>query len=111
MHFTKKIVEKFGYSTAESIALIRLRFYQHQINELLKAGDFQNIPIHLAFGREAVAVGMDLTMRDQDVLCLSHRNAGFNLARSKSLDPVLKEFRLEQRPGDRFGKMASMNLA
>ena len=97
------------YAEAESIDLIRLRYSQHQLNEMLKKKQFK-IPIHLAFGHEAAAVGMDLTMQANDVLCLSHRNAAYNLARSKSLDRVLRHYRMEQRP-DRIAQMASMNLA
>lgn len=94
---------------SEAIALIRLRYWHHRLNELMKAGAFK-IPIHLGFGHEAAAVGMDLTMERDDVLCLSHRNAAYNLARSKSLDEVLSHYRLEERP-DRVAQMASMNLA
>ena len=97
------------FAEAESIDLIRLRYSQHQLNEMLKAKQFK-IPIHLAFGHEAAAVGMDLTMQSDDVLCLTHRNAAYNLARSKSLDSALKQYRMEQRP-DRIAQMASMNLA
>ena len=97
------------FAEAESIDLIRLRYSQHQLNEMLKAKQFK-IPIHLAFGHEAVAVGTDLTMQSDDVLCLSHRNAAYNLARSKSLESTLKHYRMEQRP-DRIAQMASMNLA
>jgi pyruvate dehydrogenase E1 component alpha subunit len=81
----------------------------HQLNEMLKAGKFK-IPIHLGFGYEAAAVGMDVTMRPEDVLCLSHRNAAYNLARSKSLDAVLVHYQLQKRQG-RGAQVASMNLA
>ena len=60
------------FSEAESISLIRLRYFQHQLNEMLKAKQFSQIPIHLAFGHEAVAVGMDLIMASDDMLCVSH---------------------------------------
>lgn len=98
------------FSESESIDLIRLRYFQHQINEMLKAGQFKQIPIHLAFGHEAVAVGVDHTMAPDDVLCVSHRNAAYNLARSKSLESVLNHYRLAART-DRVAQMASMNLA
>jgi TPP-dependent pyruvate/acetoin dehydrogenase alpha subunit len=98
------------YEYAESAALIRVRFFQHQINEMLKAGKFRQIPIHLAFGHEAAAVGMALTMQATDALCLSHRNAAYNLARTQSLEDVVKYYRMESFRG--VGKqMASMNLA
>ncbi|MBI4208587.1 MAG: hypothetical protein HY538_02625 [Deltaproteobacteria bacterium] len=98
-----------SFSETEAIALIRLRHSQHQLNEMLKAKRFK-IPIHLAFGHEAAAVGMDLTMQPEDVLCLSHRNGAYNLARSKSLKTVLTHYQLEERPNG-MAQMASMNLA
>lgn len=98
-----------SFSESEAIALVRLRHWMHQLNEMLKTGTF-NIPIHLGFGYEAAAVGMDVTMRPDDVLCLSHRNAAYNLARSKSLDVVLSHFRLETR-ADGLAQLGSMNLA
>jgi TPP-dependent pyruvate/acetoin dehydrogenase alpha subunit len=97
------------YSRTEAVALIRLRYWMHLLNEMLKQGQFL-IPIHLGFGHEAVAVGMDFTMEPPDVLCLSHRNAAYNLARSKSFAQVLSHYRLEEQPG-RLAQMASMNLA
>ncbi len=97
------------YTEAEALALVRLRYWQHLLNEMLKAGAF-NIPVHLAFGHEAAAVGIDLTMQADDALCLTHRNGAYNLARAKSLARELEHYRLQT--GDaRTGEMASMNLA
>ena len=98
------------FSEKESIDLIRLRYFQHQLNEMLKAKQLNRIPIHLAFGREAVAVGVDRIMSTNDLLCVSHRNVAFNLARTKSLASALKHYQLIVRQ-DRVGQMASMNLA
>lgn len=98
-----------AYSDSEAIALIRLRYWQHLLNEMLKAKQFK-VPIHLAFGHEAAAVAMDLTMQPDDVLCLTHRNGAYNLARSKAFEAELAHYRLESRP-DGVGHMASMNLA
>lgn len=97
------------FSESEALALLWLRYSMHQLNEMLKAKQFK-IPIHLAFGHEAAAIGMDVTMQSDDALCLSHRNSAYNLARSKSLDAVLAHYRLEKR-ADRVAHMASMNLA
>ena len=88
--------------------MIELRHSMHRLNEMLKVGAF-NIPIHLGFGYEAAAVGMDVTMQPYDMLCLSHRNAAYNLARSKSLDAVLTHYHLQKQDG--LAQMASMNLA
>lgn len=97
------------YSEAEAVALIRLRHWQHRLNEMLKAGRFK-IPVHLAFGHEAAAVAMDLTMQADDALCVTHRNGAYNLARSKSLKAELAHYLLETR-NDGLAQMASMNLA
>ena len=98
-----------SFSESEAIAMIRLRHSMHQLNEMLKAGEFK-IPIHLGFGYEAAAVAMDRTMQPEDVLCLTHRNAAYNLARSKSLRAVLSHYRLEKR-ADGLAQVGSMNLA
>jgi TPP-dependent pyruvate/acetoin dehydrogenase alpha subunit len=97
------------YSDAEAVAMIRLRYWQHQLNEMLKAGAFKS-PVHLAFGHEAAAVGLDVTMGPEDRLCLTHRNGAYNLARSKSLEAEVAHYRLQRRD-DTQGHMASMNLA
>lgn len=97
------------YSDSEAVALIRLRYWQHLLNERLKAKEFK-IPVHLAFGHEAAAVAMDLTMRSDDALCLTHRNGAYNLARSKAFEVELAHYRLEPHP-EIGGQMASMNLA
>lgn len=94
---------------SEALDMLYIRYWQHLLNEMLKEKQFK-VPIHLAFGHEAAAVGMDLTMQSEDALCLSHRNVAYNLARSKSLESTLRHYRLEQRP-DRVAQMASMNLA
>jgi pyruvate dehydrogenase E1 component alpha subunit len=91
------------------VAVLRLRYWQHLLNEMLKQKQFK-IPIHLAFGHEAAAVAMDLTIGPHDRLCLSHRNAAYNLARARSLDVVLAHYRLIERPMA-GGLMGSMNLA
>lgn len=96
-------------TAAEAHALARLRYWMHRLNELLKVGAFQ-VPVHLGFGYEAAAVGMDLTMEADDLLCLTHRNAAYNLARSKSLSGVIAQYRLEPR-ADGLAPLGSMNLA
>lgn len=91
-----------------ALQVLRLRYWQHLLNEDLKRGRFK-IPIHLAFGHEAVAVALNSVMTDDDKLVLTHRNVAYNLARAGSLDPVLSEYLLQPR-GAAGGKMGSMNL-
>jgi len=101
--------EEFNESDdKDNLEVLRLRYWQHLINELLKNKQFR-IPIHLAVGHEAAAVAMDREMESDDNLCLSHRNVAYNLARSKSLEVVLQHYRL-CLPSQTDALMGSMNL-
>src|SRR5205809_5961703 len=86
---------------------IRIRLSQMLINEDYKAGNFK-IPIHLAFGHEAIAVAVSNVLREEDKLVLSHRNMAYNLARAGKLKPVLDEYYLRET-GLASGKLGSMN--
>lgn len=85
-----------------------LRIAQMIVNEEYKAGKFK-IPIHLAFGHEAIAVAMNHFMQDGDKIILSHRNIAYNLARLGRLKPVLDEYFMKPT-GLARGKLGSMNL-
>ncbi|MDE1725709.1 MAG: hypothetical protein KGH89_00400 [Thaumarchaeota archaeon] len=78
------------------------------VNEEYKAGKFK-IPIHLAFGHEAIAVAMNHFMEGDDKLILSHRNIAYNLARHGRLKPILDEYFLKPS-GLAEGKLGSMNV-
>lgn len=95
---------------SEKIAkeILRLRLAQMIINEEYKNGKFK-IPIHLAFGHESIAVAVSDIMKSQDKLVLTHRNVAYNLAREKSIIPILDEYFLKPT-GLMGGKMGSMNL-
>ena len=93
----------------DAFDVLCIRYWHHLLNEMLKKMQFK-IPIHLGFGHEAAAVAMDRTMGPDDQLCLSHRNATYNLARSKSLNAVLECYQLS-RPSTVGAHMGSMNLA
>jgi TPP-dependent pyruvate/acetoin dehydrogenase alpha subunit len=88
---------------------VRLRYWQHLLNEALKAKAF-TIPVHLGFGYEAFAVALDAIMTNDDQLALTHRNATYNLLRAGALDPVVAEYRGEPS-GLAGGHGGSMNLA
>ncbi len=88
--------------------ILRLRFAQMIINEEYKNGKFK-IPIHLAFGHESIAIALSHVMKNQDKLVLSHRNVAYNLAREKSIKPILDEYFLKPT-GIMDGKVGSMNL-
>lgn len=88
--------------------VLRLRLSQLLINERYKAGAFK-VPIHLALGHEAVALGVSGAMAQGDQLLLPHRNLHYNLARGASLKAVVDEFLL--RPSGLAGGLyGSMNL-
>lgn len=88
--------------------IVKIRIAQMMINELYKEGKFQ-IPIHLAFGHETIAVAIDRIMEEDDKLILSHRNIAFNLARAKTMKDILNEYFLK-KGGLAEGKLGSMNL-
>lgn len=90
--------------------ILRLRYWQHLLNEKMKEKNWFKIPIHLAFGHEAVAVAIDRCMGANDAMCLSHRNAAYNLIRAKSLAAVLAHYELTTRTRTN-SLMGSMNLA
>ena len=89
--------------------VLRLRLSQMIINERYKKGDFK-IPIHLAFGHEAIAVAVDSVMQKDDKLVLSHRNIHYNLARCHGLKAELEEYYLN-KSGLAQGRLGSMNLS
>ena len=88
--------------------MLRLRYWQHILNERLKRGHFK-IPIHLAFGHEAIAVALSTIINPDDSLCLTHRNIVYNLAREEIIEPILDMYELKSNV-DR-ANMGSMNLA
>ena len=89
--------------------LLRIRLSQLLINEQCKAGAFE-VPVHLALGHEAIAVGVHLLMDEYDRLILSHRNMHYNLVRAGSLKSIIDEFLLKKE-GLAQGELGSMNLA
>ena len=89
--------------------LIKLRLQMMVVNEKYKAAEYK-IPIHLAFGHEAIAVAVDLSMTAEDQLICSHRNIHYNLVRESNLGPVMDEYFLREN-GIGRGCLGSMNLA
>ncbi len=94
---------------AAALDMLRIRTWQHVLNERLKLGHFK-VPIHLAFGYEALAVSLVGCLGKHDQVILHHRNIAYQLAMAKSLLPVLDEF-LGRPTGAAGGVLGSMNLA
>jgi len=97
-----------NYEEKITLDVLRIRLAQMFVNEDYKAGKFK-IPIHLAFGHEALCVAVNEMMEEEDKLILSHRNIGYNLARERRLRPILDEYFLKSS-GLMGGKIGSMNL-
>lgn len=101
---------------ASNLALVRetlrVRLGMMRINDLVKEKAFQ-VPIHLAFGHEAIAVAVSEVMSDDDRLLLTHRNVHYNIARASSLRGEIEEYRLTDGGlgGGRFGAMNLVNPA
>ena len=98
------------FTEDDCFSLVRLRLFQHQINELLKNKANFSVPIHLGFGHEALAVAIASHVTNEDAICLSHRNSVYNLALSGSLLPVLDHYHLRSTQYNGV-QMGSMNLA
>ena len=88
--------------------LIFVRFCQLLINDKIKNKEFK-IPIHLAFGHEAIATSIAMNFAKNDNIILTHRNIHYNLAISNDFKSILNEFRLKNS-GLAKGRLGSMNL-
>lgn len=88
--------------------VLELRLWQHLINEEMKRGRFR-IPIHAAFGHEALAVALDAALAPADQLALTHRNMAYQFARARAFAPVYQEYLLSPA-GACGGQLGSMNL-
>lgn len=100
----------YFYENSEIKDLILLRFWQHQINEILKKGSLDYpIPVHLGIGHEALALAVANSLTSEDALTLTHRNCTYNLACSKSFKQELDFYNL--RSNHFKSQMGSMNLA
>jgi pyruvate dehydrogenase E1 component alpha subunit len=98
------------YRLAEEV--LRIRLSQLIVNEWNKQKKFK-VPVHLALGHEAVAVGLSAAMEDGDRLLLTHRNVHYNLARQPSLRKEMDEYLLKPDGlgGGRYGAMNLQNPA
>ena len=85
-----------------------LRKKQFQIHEqIYQVGT--RIPIHFAFGHEAIAVALASSLLGEDKLLLPHRNIHYHLALGANVEDLLAEYRIEVSPiSGRY--LGSMNL-
>lgn len=92
-----------------ALKVLQVRYWQHIVNEGLKKNLFP-VPVHCAFGHEAIAVSVSEMMMPSDRLVLSHRNIAYNLARAGRLQPIYDEYR-NLSSGVGGGHLGAMNLA
>jgi pyruvate dehydrogenase E1 component alpha subunit len=97
-----------NYTKKEIIQILTLRYHQHLINEDLKKGKFK-IPIHLAFGHEAISIAIKNLITKNDKICLTHRNVAYNLSLAENFNSVMAHFKLENKKFNSL--MGSMNLS
>lgn len=88
--------------------VLAIRNKQFQIHEkIYQTG--KKIPIHFAFGHEAIAVALATNLSSDDKLLLPHRNIHYHLALGATVADLLAEYQLETSPiSGRY--LGSMNL-
>jgi len=90
----------------EQVKLIRsAQFRIHQ--EIYESG--VRIPIHFAFGHEAIAIGVAVNIGNQDKLLLPHRNIHYHLALGAKVEDLKLEYLLKSSEISGKG-LGSMNL-
>jgi len=95
--------------TAAEEEMVRIRAWQHILNETLKSAPFR-MPVHLAFGYEGLAVALARTIFPEDRIVLHHRKIAYQLALLRDLRPIYDEFS-GLLTGAAHGRLGSMNLA
>lgn len=89
--------------------VLKVRYWQHIVNERMKSGATK-MPVHTAFGYEAIAVAVNNAMEAADQLVLTHRNIAHNLARLGGIEPALDEYNMEET-GPSQGRLGCMNMS
>ena len=97
------------YESTEIARIIKIRYWQLLLNEMLLDRKFR-IPIHLAFGHESLSVALSTSCYAKDKLCLTHRNATYNMAFCDEFQDVVKYYHLSSDTSPDL-QMGSMNLA
>jgi len=109
MQHTAIALDHVREDLSPAASVMRIRLAQLLVNESLRKKEFR-VPVHLALGHEAIAASVSAVMGEKDWLCLTHRNAHYNIARATSLKAELAELRLTPE-GVAGGWLGSMNMA
>lgn len=89
--------------------VLKLRYEQLKMNEMLKMNAFPGLPVHLSIGHEVLATCIANVKQDGDLFCLSHRNLAYNLALGADFDTVCDLFHSSLSP-DNKSLAGSMNF-
>ncbi|NIS85446.1 MAG: thiamine pyrophosphate-dependent dehydrogenase E1 component subunit alpha, partial [Nitrospinaceae bacterium] len=88
--------------------LVKIRLTEETIAAEYKHQEMR-CPVHLSIGQEAVAAGVSLTLRDEDVVFSTHRCHSHYLAKGGGLDEMIAEL-YGKRTGCAAGVGGSMHL-
>ena len=94
-----------AYRTMRSI-----RTFEQTLNELSQAGRVPGF-LHLYAGEEAVAVGVCLSLGEQDWVASTHRGHGHAIAKGVELSAMMAEIFGQAQSGVCKGKGGSMHIA
>ena len=89
--------------------MVRIRIFEEHVNVLYRSAKMSGLA-HLYSGEEAVAVGVCLTLRDNDFITSTHRGHGHCLAKGARVDRMFAEL-LGRVDGYCRGKGGSMHIA
>lgn len=86
----------------------RITLGMEKVNSLLASGEIK-VPVHLAFGHEAIASALICTISAEDALFLPHRNIHYQFAAETNIDLVIDEILLK-KSGLNGGHCGAMNM-
>jgi TPP-dependent pyruvate/acetoin dehydrogenase alpha subunit len=90
------------------LKIARINFGMNKINNLLIDSEIK-VPVHLAFGHEAIAAALISAKQDIDGVFLPHRNIHYQLAAEVDVDKVIDEILLKDS-GVNSGFSGAMNM-
>ncbi len=90
-------------------AMLRVRAFERAAEAALKAGKVTGA-IHLSIGQEAVAAGVCLNLRRDDVIASTHRGHGHTLVKGADPQAMMAEL-FGRATGVCGGKGGSMHIA
>lgn len=108
----KKVAVDISPDTLQSlyVTMLRLRYFEEKVAELLTTEPEIKCPTHLYIGQEAVAAGVCANLRKDDWVFSTHRSHGHYLAKGGDLRALMAEL-YGKATGCSKGRGGSMHLA